>query len=109
MPGYKHPCRYCGKLVSPDSNVCPFCGKVDPSGPLRCPQCRNPIEKGWEKCSNCGLLLRVECPECGKLAFFGDYCEHCDTRLVVVCQKCKTEQPPIGEKCVKCGKPLKKG
>jgi hypothetical protein len=29
--------------------------------------------------------------------------------LVVVCpnRKCKTEQPPIGEKCIKCGKPLK--
>ena len=33
MPGYKHPCKYCGKLVSFDDNVCPFCGKVNPVGP----------------------------------------------------------------------------
>lgn len=109
MPGYKHPCRYCGKLIEAEANVCPFCGKVNPLGPLRCPKCRNPIQKGWKKCSNCGLSLEVDCPKCGKMTFFGDYCEHCDARLVVVCQnsKCKMEQPPIGDKCIRCGKPLK--
>ena len=109
MPGYKHSCQYCGKLIEADSNTCPFCGKVNPLGLLRCPKCRNPIEKDWKKCGNCGLLLEVTCPKCGKTTFFGDYCEHCDARLVVVCPnpKCKNEQPPIGEKCIKCGKPLK--
>ena len=30
MPGYKHPYKYCGKLVSADENVCPFCGTLTP-------------------------------------------------------------------------------
>lgn len=34
MPEYKHSCRYCDKLIPPESNVCPLCGKVDPVGPL---------------------------------------------------------------------------
>jgi len=108
MPGYKHPCRFCNALISADSNVCPACGRANPLGPIRCPKCRNPIEKGWKRCSNCGLSLEITCPKCGKTTFFDDSCEFCNARLVVVCPKCKTEQPPIGEKCVKCGKPLKK-
>ncbi len=109
MPGYKHPCRYCDNLVESDANVCPFCGKVNPVGPLRCPKCRNPIERTHKNCSHCGLLLEINCPYCNKKTFFGDYCEHCDKRLIVVCKnpKCKEEQPPISENCIKCGKPLK--
>jgi RNA polymerase subunit RPABC4/transcription elongation factor Spt4 len=106
MPGYKHPCHYCDKLIPPDSNVCPLCGKINPLL-LRCPKCRDLIEKGWKMCSNCGLSLEVNCPKCSKTTFFGDYCEHCNERLVIVCPKCKTEQPPIGDKCIKCGKNLK--
>ena len=106
MPGYKHPCKFCGKLVSADDNVCPFCGKVNPVGPQRCPKCRNPIETGQVRCSNCGLILQTNCPYCGKLTFFGVYCQNCDKRLTIICPKCKTEQPPLGEKCIKCGKPL---
>jgi RNA polymerase subunit RPABC4/transcription elongation factor Spt4 len=107
MPGYKHPCRYCEQLIPSEANICPFCGKVNPLGPLRCPKCRSPIEKGYVACSNCGLSLKIVCPKCGKKTFFGDYCEHCEAPLIVVCLKCKTEQPPVGKKCVKCGKPLK--
>lgn len=109
MAGYKHPCRYCDKLIPPESKVCPFCGKVNPLGQFRCPKCRNPVQKDWKRCSNCGLSLEIICPVCGKETFFGDYCEQCDARLVVVCpdKKCREEQPPIGEKCIKCGKPLK--
>jgi hypothetical protein len=108
MPGYKHPCRFCNALISADSNVCPVCGRANPVVPIRCPKCRNPVEKGWKKCSNCGLSLEVTCPKCGKTTFFDDSCEFCNARLVVVCPKCKLEQPPIGEKCIKCGKPLKR-
>lgn len=111
MSGYKHPCRYCGKLVESGANVCPYCSKINPLDVLRCPKCRNPIEKDFAACPNCGLVLKIDCPVCGKETFFGDYCEHCDARLVIVCphKKCKTEQPPIGDKCIKCGKPLKGG
>lgn len=110
MPGYKHPCRYCQKLVPPDANVCPFCGKRNPSGSLKCPKCRNPIHKDWTKCSNCGLSLEAICPQCRRATFFGDYCQHCEAQLVVVCPepKCKTEQPPVGDLCIKCGRSLKK-
>ncbi|MDZ4655045.1 MAG: zinc ribbon domain-containing protein [Coriobacteriia bacterium] len=109
VPGYKHPCRYCGGLIPADSNMCPLCGKVNPLGPLRCPKCRNPIQRDWTNCSDCGISLITECPQCGEPTFFGDYCEHCDARLVVVCpnKRCKKEQPPIQETCIACGKSLK--
>lgn len=108
MPGYKLPCRYCDKLVPPDSAVCPFCAKVSPTGLLRCPKCRSPIQKDWKACSHCGLSLEISCPKCGKATFFGDYCESCGGQLVVTCpnHKCQMVQPPIGKKCIKCGKPL---
>jgi hypothetical protein len=108
MPGFMRPCRYCGKLVPPDSGACPYCGKVRPLESPRCPRCRSPIEAGWQKCAACGASLRIKCPGCGKETFFGDYCEACSAPLTTVCpnKKCKTEQPP-GEKCIKCGKPLK--
>lgn len=108
MPGYMHPCRYCDKLIPPDSNTCPLCGKVNPLG-LRCPRCKNPIRKDYVSCNSCGLELKCLCPSCGKTTFFGDYCEHCGHRLAVVCphQKCRKEQPPLGNSCIYCGKPLK--
>lgn len=108
MPGYKHTCKYCGKLVPPDSNVCPFCGKVNPTEPSRCPGCRMPVETGWKNCPGCGLSLETACPHCGEKTFFGDYCGRCGKRLTVVCKnkKCMAEQPPVSNKCVKCGKPL---
>jgi hypothetical protein len=106
--GYKHPCRYCEKLIPPDSSVCPFCGKENPLGPLRCPKCHNPVEKIWKTCSHCGLNLRIVCPYCGKTTFFSDYCEDCGKQLIVTCPHCKFEQPPVSGKCIKCGKSLKK-
>lgn len=109
MLGYKLPCRYCDKLVPPDSTVCPFCAKVNPTGPLRCPKCRSPIQQGWKVCSSCGLSLEIVCPQCKQSTFFGDYCQNCGYHLVVTCpnKKCKTVQPLLGDKCVKCGKPLR--
>jgi hypothetical protein len=109
MPGYKHPCQYCGELIPPESNVCPLCGKVNPLEPVRCPKCRNPVEKNWKKCSSCGLTLEIDCRKCGKKTFFGDYCDSCGEKILAVCSnpKCKTEQPPLGDKCVKCGSPIK--
>lgn len=107
MPGYKLPCRYCGKVIPPESNVCPICGKANPIF-LRCPKCRDLIEKGWANCPGCGLSLKITCPTCKSETFFGDYCEKCDFALTVVCPnpKCRLEQPPVSDKCIKCGKPL---
>jgi len=109
MPGYKHPCLYCGEFIPKDSSACPVCSKVNPLGPPRCPRCRTPVEKNWKSCSNCGLSLEIACPKCKEKTFFGDYCGKCGARLIVLCPdpECKTEQPPLGENCVKCGKPLK--
>lgn len=109
MVGYMQACRYCEAMVPPDAEFCPLCGKVNPVGPLRCPVCRNPTRKQWARCSNCGLSLRTACPGCGGETFLGDYCERCGGRLAVVCPhpKCGAEQPPVGDTCRECGKPLK--
>lgn len=108
MAGYKHPCRYCDKLIPAESNVCPICGKNNPLS-LHCPMCKASIEKGYKSCSSCGLSLEITCPKCGKLTFLDDYCEHCSAPLRVICQnpRCRVEQPIKGPKCIKCNKPLK--
>jgi len=106
MSSYKKPCNYCGELIDPDSKFCPLCAKADPLGPVRCPKCKNPVEKNFKVCGNCGLPLRIKCPKCGKDTFLGSYCEVCNAPLLVVCPSCHAEQPPIGNKCIKCGKPL---
>ena len=106
MPGYMIPCRYCQQLVPPDANTCPACSSVNPVQ-ARCPKCAHPSAKA-AACSSCGLSLEITCPFCGQKTFFSDYCEHCDRRLVVTCphRKCRTEQPPLGDKCIKCGRAL---
>lgn len=106
--GYKHPCKYCEKFIPPNSTVCPLCGKINPLGPYRCPKCHEPVEKDWQACSRCGQNLRIVCPKCGKVTFFGDYCEDCCARLLVICPHCNQEQPPLSDKCIKCGKPMEK-
>ena len=106
--GYKHPCKYCEKFIPPNSAVCPLCGKYNPLGPYRCPKCHEPTQKNWQVCSRCGQNLRIVCPKCGKVTFFGDYCEDCGARLLVICSHCHQEQPPLSDKCIKCGKPLEK-
>lgn len=107
MGSISHFCRHCDQLIPPDSETCPLCGKVNPMQ-ARCPKCRAPIRRGWQSCSRCGLTLSVTCPECFKLSFFDDYCEHCQAHLVIHCPnpKCRHEQPPVGDICRKCGKPL---
>ena len=105
--GYKHACKYCGKMVSPNPTVCPFCGKANPTGPFRCPKCHEPVEKDWKVCPKCNQELRIVCPFCGKVTFFGDHCDNCGKRLLVTCSHCKQQQPPLGDNCIKCGKPLK--
>lgn len=109
MAGYKRPCRYCGKLVPPESNVCPLCGKVRPLGSLRCPKCQTPVQKDWKSCNVCGLGLEIACPKCSQATFFGDYCAACGARLAIVCPnpKCRAEQAPLGGACAKCGADLK--
>ena len=110
MPGYKHPCKYCGGIIEPDARVCPLCGKSNPLGPERCPKCLNPVEKTFKNCAHCGLCLEIICPKCGVPTFFGDYCGNCGAKLTVICPnpKCGTEQPPVSDRCVKCSKPLGK-
>ena len=107
MLGYQQPCRYCDELIPPMSETCPQCGRVNPHT-QRCPRCRNPVRRNWVSCSGCGLPLKISCPFCGEETFFGDYCDACDARLVVRCsdEKCGLEQPPVGDTCTQCGKPL---
>ena len=82
MPGYKHPCRYCGEMAEADANTCQACGKVNPCGELRCHKCRAPVKEGWKVCAGCGFKLELACPKCGKKVFFGDYCP-CGARLSI--------------------------
>jgi hypothetical protein len=106
--GYKHSCKYCDKLIPPNSTVCPLCKKSNPLGPYRCPKCHEPIEKDWQVCSYCNQNLRIVCPFCQKVTFFGDHCEDCGARLLVTCPFCGQEQPPLGDNCIKCGKSMEK-
>lgn len=108
MVGYNVPCRYCETLVEPGASYCPACSKVNPAGPMRCPVCRNPSRRQWVRCSGCGTHLKIECPCCGQETFLGDYCDHCDERLLMICSdpKCRAEQPPVGDSCRECQKPL---
>jgi rRNA maturation protein Nop10 len=55
-------------------------------------------------------VLEVACPKCGQTTFFGDYCGLCGAQIAVVCpnKKCQATQSPLSDKCIKCGKPLKK-
>jgi|GEM_PF-476703 len=92
--GYKHPCKYCEKLIPPDSTACPYCGKVNPLGPSRCPKCHEPIEKDWKVCARCNLDLRIACPFCGKITFFGEHCEDCGARLLVLAPIVARSHPP---------------
>ena len=71
MASYKHPCKYCGKLIARDSNFCPFCTQENPLGPIRCPICRYPLEDGAKACGHCGILLWKICESCGKRLFWG--------------------------------------
>jgi RNA polymerase subunit RPABC4/transcription elongation factor Spt4 len=109
LPSYKQSCIYCNKLISADSNACPYCGKRNPII-LRCPKCKNPISKEEKYCSYCNLCLETTCPECGKVTFFGDYCDNCQGALTIICPnpKCRLEQPLLSDKCIKCGKKLRK-
>lgn len=81
MPGYKHPCRYCGKYVPEDANLCPFCGRKGPVGEFRCRKCGSPVEKEWKVCSHCGLKLEVQCPSCKKQTFYAEICLECGADL----------------------------
>ncbi len=109
MPGYQRPCRHCKQLVPADAAACPICGKVNPVYGPSCPRCAAHLEIAWKRCPGCGLTLEITCPKCGKPTFLDDYCSQCQSRLTVICpnRKCLFEQAPIGNKCIKCGKPLK--
>jgi len=65
MASYKHPCKYCGKLIELDSNFCPFCAQENPLGPMRCPLCRYPLEDGAKICGHCGFSVWSICKSCG--------------------------------------------
>ena len=109
MASYKQPCMYCGKFIQTDAVACPYCGAADPMA-LRCPVCREEIEKDYIKCPSCGFSLRLACPACGKTTFAGETCEFCGASLMIECQrkKCGQKQPYTMEKCIRCGKPIKK-
>jgi Double zinc ribbon len=109
MASYKHPCKYCGKLIERDSNFCPFCAQENPLGPMRCPLCRNPVEDGAKICGHCGFSVWSVCKNCGKETFVGDNCKKCGALMTIVCPnpKCRIEQSPTNKKCIKCGELLR--
>ena len=103
MPGYKHACRYCEKYVPADSKVCPYCGKKNPTDVFRCPKCHTPTEKDYIACPSCGISLKIECRECKKTTFYGDYCFECGKPLPAY-----IAAPPGSFMCPKCHNPTKK-
>jgi RNA polymerase subunit RPABC4/transcription elongation factor Spt4 len=78
---YREPCRYCDKMIPPESVVCPSCSRINPLGPIRCPKCRNLVDESSNVCAHCGMSLEIECPKCGRMTFYEEYCEYCGMRL----------------------------
>ena len=105
MPGYKHPCNYCGGLIDNDSRFCPLCGKSWPFGG-RCPSCMSKVEKGWKRCGSCGLSLEAACPKCGKMTFIVGECQECKAPLTITCKNCKNVEPLGTPECSKCNKKM---
>ena len=107
MPGYKRPCRFCGKLVDDNSLVCPFCSRAHPLQPV-CPYCVAPIDLAWTVCNTCGKPLTIRCPKCGSpVGPDTDVCEKCQERVRYRCPTCAAVIAPDSKRCGRCGAKLK--
>jgi len=107
MPGYKRPCRFCGKLVDENSAFCPFCSRAHPLQSV-CPYCFAAISAGWTICNKCGKPLEIPCPKCG--APVGpdfDVCEKCHSVVRYRCPTCAAVIVPEASRCNRCGAKLK--
>ena len=109
MAGYKQPCIHCGTFIESDARICIGCGRLNPFG-FQCPSCNHPIQKNQAVCSGCGRSLYVPCPVCGKATFVQEWCEYCNSNLMVYCEnkRCGAIQFFQNEKCTACGKKMKK-
>lgn len=106
MPGYKKPCRFCGKLVEENSAFCPFCTKAHPHQAV-CPHCFAPISPGWSVCNKCGKALIINCPKCGNaVGPDGDVCEKCGAVVRYRCPTCAAVVAPGEKRCNRCGAKL---
>jgi len=107
MPGFKHPCRFCGKLVDANSAYCPFCARPHPHQ-LACPWCLAPIQPDFQVCNKCGKRLIVLCAKCNApVGPDGDACGQCGTVARYRCPTCAAVVGPGEKECGRCGAKLK--
>ena len=107
MPGYKKPCRFCGKLVEENSAFCPFCARAHPHQAV-CPYCLAPIAADWTVCNKCGRQLVIPCPKCGSpVGADIDACGNCGTVVRYRCPSCAAVVAPGERRCSRCGHKLK--
>ena len=109
MAAFKKPCLRCGTFIEGDARICAGCGSRSPFG-YRCPTCMKEIQREQALCTGCGRALRVACPSCGHLTFTDERCEKCGAALLVPCAnpRCGELQFFQNEKCIACGKKMKK-
>src|SRR3989337_970986 len=106
VPGYKHPCRFCGQLVEANSPYCPHCTRPHPHQ-MVCPWCFAPIQAGWRACNKCGMSLIVRCNKCGnEVGPDSDACEKCGTVIRHRCPTCAAVVTPGDRRCARCGQKL---
>jgi len=106
VPGYKHPCRFCGQLVEANSPYCPHCTRPHPHQ-MVCPWCFAPIQAGWRACNKCGRSLIVRCNKCGnEVGPDSDACEKCGTVIRHRCPTCAAVVTPGDRRCARCGQKL---
>jgi predicted amidophosphoribosyltransferase len=107
MPGFKKPCRFCGKLVDENSAFCPFCTKAHPHQAM-CPHCFAPISAGWTVCNKCGKDLLTPCPKCrNSVGPDDDVCPKCGTVIRYRCPTCAAVITKDEKRCGRCGTKLK--
>lgn len=107
MPGYKKPCRFCGKLIDDDSAACPFCARAHPMQAV-CPYCMAPIDLAWATCNVCGRPLTIACPKCrSPVGPDTDVCERCHEHVRFRCPTCAAVVGAGSKRCERCGTKLK--
>ncbi len=72
-----------------------------------CRRCGAELPDNAIRCSNCGIRVKMYCPACKTLNYFGnERCTNCNFELLINCPDCGTKNVYSAEECRKCHMPL---